>query len=890
MDDLPPESPIGDSNTPESPTGDSNIEKPLEIKEYEIKYNLDNIKILIIKNKSSIKIKCSDYEKSLTSNELSLLMQDEKYKSIDISFDFFKKEFNKNNVKITKIQPQKMLLIITDDNGKKIQIELFSNKGSYTPTPDGNSQIYSEEIKNQYIEQNKKLSQGKDLNETTPDIYSKNINPNFDPNMGSAPNIIIENIYNYSKNLNKQYKDFNSFSKNYLIQKDYLVNEFYKLSIVFDNTKKENFIMKEYKENFIKLFEESEKFYLMEILNMKRCNNKYIIKSLDDFIQDNKIILIIEYIDCTLKQLFDEKKSFKIDEIKKLLIKLNEGIKHLDKNRINNIIIMPENIGIIKNEKTKTYSLKLIDLFPYYEIKDDLKKMNYTSKIFKYMSPEIPFLYNTPDDLQKENDNTLNTHSKSILWNIGLLMYELFFGELPKMEETSDKNLILDINKLKKSGDNLFDELISELLTKDFQNRIDWDNYVNHKFFLDIPIKDVCEILYEKKINENTQELDIISEEIDENNLKKIFKINFNGLLNLDLSNNSIKDISIFNQKQLQNLKILNFKNNKIKDLKEVNKFSFKNLEFLFLSSNKISNLKSFQYKNFDNLCYLSLSKNNINDISPLNEVNLLNLNILNLSFNNINDISILSKMNIPYLKELYLNNNNIKELYGLLNTNFKELEKLDLESNQIEDINIFEQVNFQQKLKELNLAKNPIVYYENLNLCYFQSLEKIYFNSNDPKFQIISLKLKLYGYEFEKSEEDLTNNVSVLFIAEGISKFDISNLTYKDSFKIITNRKVHIPNLQKFFIEKVLEMDLELVDKNKALKIRENTEYETTKNINLDNYTIYFYSFTENIEETQIKTNNFYLISLIKINYFMKIYLNLYTSYKTFYKPSIMS
>ena len=55
--------------------------------------------------------------------------------------------------------------------------------------------------------------------------------------------------------------------------------------------------------------------------------------------------------------------------------------------------------------------------------------------------------------------------------------------------------------------------------------------------------------------------------------------------------------------------------------------------------------------------------------------------------------------------------------------------------------------------------------------------------------------------------------------------------------------------------------MDLELVDKNKALKIRENTEYETTKNINLDNYTIYFYSFTENIEETQIKTNNFYLI-----------------------------
>jgi hypothetical protein len=196
-----------------------------------------------------------------------------------------------------------------------------------------------------------------------------------------------------------------------------------------------------------------------------------------------------------------------------------------------------------------------------------------------------------------------------------------------------------------------------------------------------------------------------------------------------------------------------------------------------------------------------------------------------------------------------------------LLNTNFKELEKLDLESNRIKDINIFAEVNFQQKLKELNLAKNPIIYYDNLNLSYFQSLEKIYFNSNDPKFQILSLKLKLFGYEFEKNEEDLNNNVSVLFVEEGISKFDIVNLSYKDSFKIITNRNVHIPNLQKFFIEKVLDMNLELAEKNKTLNIRENTDYQATTNENLDNYTIYFYSYTESIVETEIKTNNFYLI-----------------------------
>ena len=405
MEDLPPECSIEDFNK----------EKPLEIKEYNIKFNYDIFKIMIIKNRNSIIFKCSNFELDLTLEELSILMKEEKCNSIDISFDFFKREFDKNNVKIKKITPKSMKLII-DENRKNYQFEILS-KEINTPKYDY-FQEYSDEFQNQYIKQNKDSSSKIDENYPTPDINQNTSTPNLNQNMCSAPNIYIEEV-------NKQCKDYSLFSKNYSYQKDFLVTDYYKLSIVFDNTRKENFIMKEYKVKFIKSF--PEKFYGMEILNMKRCNNKYIIKSFDDFIQDNKIILIIEKMDSTLKALFEEKKSFKIDEIKKLLIKLNEGIKHLDKNRINNIIVSPENIGIIKNEKSNTYSLKLIDLYPYYEIKENLKKMNHKSKIIKYMSPEMPFLYNTSDDLQKENDYTLNTHSKSILWNIGILIYELYF-------------------------------------------------------------------------------------------------------------------------------------------------------------------------------------------------------------------------------------------------------------------------------------------------------------------------------------------------------------------------------------------------------------------------------------------------------------------------------
>ena len=55
--------------------------------------------------------------------------------------------------------------------------------------------------------------------------------------------------------------------------------------------------------------------------------------------------------------------------------------------------------------------------------------------------------------------------------------------------------------------------------------------------------------------------------------------------------------------------------------------------------------------------------------------------------------------------------------------------------------------------------------------------------------------------------------------------------------------------------------MDSELVEENKIFNIRENDDYNTTINEYLDNYKIFFYSFTENIVENQIKTSNFYLI-----------------------------
>ena len=126
MDDLPPGSPILDYNE----------EKPLEIKEIKIEYNQASFTFVIIKNKANIIIKCSKYEIKLTSEDLFKIIKDEKYKSIDISFEFFKNVFNLNNLKISDIQPKKMILNINYDNGKIFKLDLLFNGPSYTPNED----------------------------------------------------------------------------------------------------------------------------------------------------------------------------------------------------------------------------------------------------------------------------------------------------------------------------------------------------------------------------------------------------------------------------------------------------------------------------------------------------------------------------------------------------------------------------------------------------------------------------------------------------------------------------------------------------------------------------------------------------------------------------------
>ena len=677
--------------------------------------------------------------------------------------------------------------------------------------------------------------------------YKLNNNNEINPPLSISS---IKHILNESK-----IKNMDEFNKNYIIEKELINNEEFKLCIYFNKNENKKYLVKEYRENFIKLIKNKRILIDTERNNILKCNKKFIIKLVDYFQSKYKIFFIFEYCDKTLKDILKYKKNLTIKEIQLILIQLNEAIKYLNYKEINDLIISPENIVI---NDLNIYSLKLLNLFPYYKLKYILSKESIVLNSFDYLSPEYPKEYNKgiSNNNNDKDEYDINLYTKSLLWNIGIIIYELYFGELPYKKENNNIKLYV-----KNSGDKLFDDLLTSLLFINLENKIKWNDYYNHQFFSNIEINYLNKILYEKEFKENIQELDLISEGIDEDNIKNLLKINFKYLLKLNLSHNNIKDISFLKEKSFQNLKFIILENNKIKNLDILKNNILEELEIFLLYSNLINDLSSFKNKNFVNLNYLSLANNKIQNISYLTEAKLYHLEVLNLSNNIISDINCLIDLKTPELKELYLNGNKIIDIKSLENIHFSNLEILNLNNNNIDNINIFLNVKFQKTIKELYLLNNPIIYFNSLNLCYFQSLEKICLPLDNFNFKILSIKLRLYGYEFENGD-NINNVISIIYIPFELYQSylqDMSNLNmfnYKNSFKIITNKNTDISKLNIYFCENILKLNTKLV-----------SIYEDNKGINLSlhNFKIFTYYTNENLINQEIRKSTLFLIKEYK-------------------------
>ena len=220
----------------------------------------------------------------------------------------------------------------------------------------------------------------------------------------------------------------------------------------------------------------------------------------------------------------------------------------------------------------------------------------------------------------------------------------------------------------------------------------------------------------------------------------------FISLKDLDLSNNNIEEIDSLMMGQFPNLKKLNLSHNKIMNIKNMNNdlLKFNRLEELDLSFN---NIKKINKINIPSLKSIKMTDNPISEgiinFSELsygadelvleNKNDIFNFNYLKYDLNNAKKIiniiftyviekdnknNILEKVNFKMINKFIIKG--FENVDFLINDTLDTLIELDLKYNNINDISIFNNVKFNNNLKELYINDN--IYFQK----GFNTLQKL--------------------------------------------------------------------------------------------------------------------------------------------------------------------
>ena len=231
-----------------------------------------------------------------------------------------------------------------------------------------------------------------------------------------------------------------------------------------------------------------------ELNNMKICSNEnkneHSVKFYEYFRYKKEFAIVMELCDDNLfKFLKKRKKGFEPLEIYDIMSQLNQTFKIMVEKNIVHRDIKLENILIkYKDEEKRKFIVKLTDY--------GISKQVTATKICKThagtgstMAPEV----------MEGKENYTN---KCDLWSIGIIIYQLAFNDFPYIGNTEvailNKITQLGQTRFKSTSDENLNKLIRQLLVYNADQRIDWEDYFNHPFFLYDRRKDDYKKYYEK--------------------------------------------------------------------------------------------------------------------------------------------------------------------------------------------------------------------------------------------------------------------------------------------------------------------------------------------------------------------------------------------------------
>ena len=415
--------------------------------------------------------------------------------------------------------------------------------------------------------------------------------------------------------------DFENISKNSI----YILNNRYKIikkigegsyGIVYkaEDSKTNNLVaIKQISKSKI-----NDNTYLYEALQkeieiMRLISHENSVKLIDYFETEEKYNLVMELCDTDLdvelkKRVKETKNSFSELEVLIIMIQFNKILYELQKEHIIHRDLKLKNIMIKYNNKIPIigFLIKLSD-FGYSKVmnEESMTATNLGTPATK--APEIMF------------GNDYN--SKADLWSVGVIIYQLLFDKLPFPAKNVSqlKEIIRKSNgvKLPEPNNNPISDvcfnLIDRLLQKNPEERIDFDDYFNHKFFTEEHKKYLIENINKKEEIEKSKSKiinDINNIKISENENNKEVK---NENIRENKKNNNFEELIDFNERFYEMKNISNDKNEnynlyKAKD-KKLKKYVFiKQISKIFIDSNS-KNKKIFD-KEIDLLNKFSGKKN----------------------------------------------------------------------------------------------------------------------------------------------------------------------------------------------------------------------------------------------------------------------------------------
>jgi hypothetical protein len=242
----------------------------------------------------------------------------------------------------------------------------------------------------------------------------------------------------------------------------------------------------------IKLNGEPIKNYIKREIEIHRAlDHPNIVRVLDVIYESNtslpqslshntSVYIIMEYCQYGDLQKFQNKKPFSHKHIQNYMLQLRDALQYLRSRNIVHRDLKPQNILL-----TSPIHIKITDfgLARYINLETELHTPPEHEDLFStycgspiYMSPEIL--------------NHQQYNSKSDLWSLGVILYELITGTPPFIAKNI-KNLVHQVNTEKINLDKIDRTLISDdcfnllcnLLNRDKSGRVDWDEFFTHKWF-----------------------------------------------------------------------------------------------------------------------------------------------------------------------------------------------------------------------------------------------------------------------------------------------------------------------------------------------------------------------------------------------------------------------